>query len=336
MKRKTEHSNDMDAILERFLEWMRVHNYSEQTIEVREKFIGYFINWCDNRSITKPGEVTKPILERYQRHLYLHRKKNGKPLTFQSQLARLVPIRAYFKWLSRNNYILYNPAADIELPKTEKRLPKHVLTPSEVEKVLNQTAVGNPVGIRDRAIMETFYSTGMRRAELIHLKLYDLDTERGTIMIRQGKGKKDRVIPIGDRAIAWLEKYIEEVRPSFALPGDDGVLFLCQHGEAISPSWLSHMVREYIEKADIRKSGSCHLLRHSMATAMLDNGADIRFIQAMLGHEDLSTTQIYTQVSIKKLKEVHTKAHPARLVRSDSADDRDALIRYLELELKEE
>jgi integrase/recombinase XerD len=155
-----------------FLDWQRIKNYSERTIGNRELYLGYFIQWAEERGITRPAEVTKPILERYQRYLYHYRKqRDGKPLSFRSQYSRLVPVRAFFKWLTKYNHILYNPASELELPRLEKRLPKHVLTKTEAEQVLMQTNIGNPLGIRDRAILEVLYSTGMRRMELIGLNL---------------------------------------------------------------------------------------------------------------------------------------------------------------------
>lgn len=301
------------ALCHAFLEWMRVKNYSVQTIDDRRKYLRHFVWWCQERGILQPAEVSKALLERYQRWMYHYRKDNGQGLTFGSQLAHLVPVRAFFKWAAKNNHTLYNPAGELEMPRLEKRLPKHVLTAGEADRVLNGADVADPLGLRDRAIMETFYSTGMRRQEVSNLKLYDLDMERGTLMVRQGKGKKDRMIPIGERALAWIDKYVIEVRPTLARQPDDGTLFLSRKGELLCPNRLTRMVREYVDKAALGKTGSCHLFRHTMATLMLEGGADIRFIQAMLGHAELSTTQIYTQVSIRKLKEVHSITHPARL-----------------------
>jgi integrase/recombinase XerD len=230
----------------------------------------------------------------------------------------LTHIRAWFKWLARNNHVLYNPAADIELPRLEHRLPKHVFTQSEAEQVINIPNTSEPAGIRDRAILETLYSTGIRRIELINLRLYDLDADRGTIMVRQGKGRKDRMIPIGERAMAWIDRYLTEVRPSLLIGDAAGdTLFLTNNGNPFTPNRLTTQVREYVTAADIGKRGSCHLFRHTMATLMLENGADIRYIQAMLGHAKLDTTTVYTQVSIRKLKEIHTATHPARMKRSD-------------------
>jgi hypothetical protein len=141
-----------------------------------------------------------------------------------------------------------------------------------------QPDLTDPMGIRDRAILEVLYSTGIRRMEVLGLKLTDLDAERGTLLVRQGKGKKDRMVPVGERAITWLTKYLEGVRSSLVVPPDEGFVFLTNTGEAITPNRLTQLVREY-DRADIKKRGSCHLFRHTMATLMLENGADIRFIQ---------------------------------------------------------
>jgi integrase/recombinase XerD len=304
------------VLLKAFLQWMAVKNYSEATIRNRRTYIGYFIAWCDDRGLYQPAEITRPIIERYQRYLYYYRKKDGLPLSFRSQHTRLTSVRSFFKWLAKQNHILYNPAYDLELPRLEHRLPKHVLTERESEKIINVPDIKEPLGIRDRAILETLYSTGMRRMEVIGLKLYDLDRDRGTVIIRQGKGKKDRMIPIGERALAWIDKYLNEVRPSLTLDPDDGTVFLTTYSEAFTKNRLTQMVRDYVNTADIGKKGACHLFRHTMATVMLENGADIRFIQQMLGHVSLETTQIYTQVSIRLLKDIHSATHPtARLKR---------------------
>lgn len=311
------------AYVARYIEWLQVHNYAAPTVLNRQMYLGYFVSWCAERGLTQPREITKPILERYQRSLYQHRKRNGEPLTFRGQHARLVPIRALFKWLARQNHLLYNPASELELPRLEQRLPKHVLTKSEVEQVIAQPDTSEPMGMRDRAILETFYSTGMRRSELLDLSIFDIDRERGTVMIRQGKGKKDRMIPIGERAVRWIDRYQNQVRPELAIGRGNSTLFLTSQGEAFTPDRLTQLVRRYVESADTGKSGSCHLFRHTMATLMLENGADIRYIQAMLGHAELSTTQIYTQVSIRKLKEIHTATHPGK-VRTASKSAQEA------------
>ena len=301
------------ALSETYLQWMLERNYSENTVKNRRVSLRYFLEWCVDRSLSKPSEITKPVLERYQRSLFHHRKENGDPLTMRTQNVRMVSVRAYFKWLCRQNYMLYNPASELELPRLEKRLPKHILSHQEAETILNQPDITENFGVRDRAILEVLYSTGLRRMEIANLKLHDLDVDRGTLMIRQGKGKKDRMIPIGERAILWIEKYIESARPYFVCEPDDGTLFLTNLYEPFTPNRMTQLVRDYINQADIGKKGSCHLFRHTCATLMHENGADIRFVQQLLGHADLSTTQIYTQVAIRKLKEIHTATHPAKV-----------------------
>ena len=230
------------AYMLRFLEWMRVKNYSDRTTENREVYLRYFIQWCDDRGLTQPQEITKPILDRYQRYIFHYRKKDGEPLSIRSQHTRLTPVRAYFKWLARENYILYNPAGELELPRLETRLPKHVLTQEEVETILNQADTTTAFGVRDRAILETLYSTGMRRMEVINLQLFDVDDDRGVVMVRQGKGKKDRVVPIGERALAWIIKYRDDVRPELAMPGSDGTLFLTNLGQAFTRNRMTQLV----------------------------------------------------------------------------------------------
>ena len=312
---------------QRYLAHLGVRNYSPRTIETREAFLRYFIQWALDRALTRPQQIDRPILERYQRHLFYYRKADGEPLTTRSQHARIVPLRHWFRWLTRQGHILYNPAADLELPRLEKRLPKAILTAKEAETVLALPDLGTAAGLRDRAILETFYSTGIRRLELIQLTVHSIDAERGTLMIRQGKGKKDRMIPIGERALAWIEAYRDRSRPELVAGRDEGTLFLSPWGEAFTPNAMTSLVRHYVEKSGVGKKGACHLFRHTMATLMLEGGADIRYIQAMLGHAELSTTEIYTQVSIQKLKAIHTATHPGKL----AAVGHHALVTELEV-----
>lgn len=310
----------------RYLESLKVRGYTEQSLYNTERYIRDFMAWCDTRGIERPHEITKPILESYQRFLYYYRKTNGQPLSFASQRGKLVPLRMYFRWLTRNNHILYNPASDLDLPRTPRRLPRHVLSVSEVEAVMRQVDTAEPIGIRDRAILETLYSTGMRRMELVNLHVSDVDLERGTVLIRQGKGRKDRMIPIGERALIWIGRYLASARLHLVRAPDEGILFLTREGEGFNGEWLSNIVARYVDKASTGKRGSCHLFRHTMATLMLEGGADVRYIQAMLGHAELSTTQIYTQVAIRQLKAIHSATHPASAGRKIDKPAQDAVL----------
>lgn len=323
-------NNPLHAYLSAYGEWALAAGFSEHTIATRRAALLRFILWCDERGITTPTDITRPMLERYQRHLHQHRKHNGAPLSVVAQLGLLTPLTAWFRFLVREHHLLYNPAADLELPKKPLALPKTILTVAQVEDILNRAEVSTALGVRNRALMEVFYSSGIRRLEMMHLKLYDVDTARGMLMVRQGKGRKDRYIPLGERACAWLDKYLIEVRPEIITGHDDQSLFLDDFGRAMSARFLGDLMRRHVEAIGISTPGACHVFRHAMATHMLENGADIRYIQVMLGHANLETTQIYTRVSMGKLKEVHAATHPARLTRAATTTatpppDREAL-----------
>lgn len=295
---------------DQYLTWMRVHNYASSTVDRTDYMLMKFMDWCALRGITQPKEVTRMVLERYQRTVYAYRTKDGKPLKMSTQANHLTHVVSFFKWLSKQRKIVYNPASEIEMPKREKHLPKRLLTAKQVERILSQPNTKNPFGLRDRAILEVLYSTGMRRTELTNLKIYDFYMEQGMVAVRQGKGKKDRMIPIGDRALHWVERYLNHARPQMASEPDEGFVFLTKTGKPMGPGFVSARCSHHIKKAGIEHGGSCHVFRHTFATLMLEGGADIRYIQHMLGHEKLDTTQIYTQVAIKKLKEIHTAIHP--------------------------
>jgi integrase/recombinase XerD len=301
----------LQSAIAQYLEWIAAHNFSQDTVHTRRAYLGYFHDWCRERGLEAPIEITRPILERYQRWLYHYRKTNGQPLGFRTQHTRLQSIKSFFQWMARQNHLLHNPASEIVLPRMEHRLPKYVLNVQEAEQIIQQPDVTQAEGLRDRAILETFYSTGMRRMELAHLKVYDLDTDRSTLMIRLGKGKKDRVIPIGERALAWIDKYLRESRPQLQTGFDDGTVFLTHMGVPFDRRQLTALVRGYLIESKVGKMGGCHLFRHTVATLMLENGADIRVIQQMLGHVKLTTTQLYTQVSINLLRQVYSATHPA-------------------------
>lgn len=297
------------------LEWLSVHGFSEGTVRHRRSGLTRFIRWCEARALLDAREITQPILERYQQHLFYYRQHDGRPLSVQVQARLIVPLRAWFKWLTREHHILYNPASELTLPKCPKHLPRVILSVPEIEAILSEADPSHVKGLRDRAMLETLYSTGVRRMELCNIQHHDLDFTRRTLFVREGKGKKDRVIPIGQRACAWIEKYLIESRPQLLVAEHDA-LFVNDYGDPIAGPWLALKIKSLMRFAGLERPGSCHLFRHACATHMLENGADTRFIQALLGHENLSTTQIYTRVSIEKLKQIHDATHPAKLTRT--------------------
>lgn len=305
----------------RFLEWMAVTNYAKPTIDGRHRDLWQFKQWCHDRSLESPKQVTKPIMERYQRYLYHYRGANEKTLSYERQASLLSAVKYFFKWMAQQNHLLFNPASEITLPRTpRRRLTDRLLQTSEIDLIMLQPNIENPIGIRDRAILEMFYSTGIRRRECSELQLYDVDKERGTVFVRQGKGKKDRVVPIGERALHWVMRYTLSVRPELSINPSEQTLFLNYQGLPLVPDGISHLIRGYFQNAGIIKQGGAHMFRHTMATSMLDNGADIRYIQEILGHAMLDTTQQYTHVSIQKLKEVHSATHPAAKFKAPNDD----------------
>jgi len=331
--------------LHAYLDWMSYSGYSPHTLRSAHHDLRVFVRWCDSRGLSAPTQLSRPVLEQYQRHLHLLRKADGKPLAAGAQRHRLQHMKGLCRWLVRENLLPSNPASELMLPKPLRQLPRSILSFAEVERILAQPDIETPVGLRDRAMMELLYSTGLRRLELVGLTSGDIDFTRRLLLVRHGKGGSDRYVPIGERALDWLMRYLDEARDELALPGVD-TLFVSDYGDALQDGALSTVVKRHIKRADINKPGSCHLFRHACATHMLENGADIRFIQALLGHAKLNTTQIYTHVSIDKLQEIHAATHPARLQTDGAAqtevagasapETRDALLARLAGEIDDD
>ena len=294
----------------RWLKHLETLGFKPQTLETHFKWIRLFLRWSGERGLIMASDVTRHHLEHYRQTLSKTVPGSDKPpLKAITRANRLGSVRLFFKWLSKKRILVYNPAADIELPRVPKISLKEVLTVVEVERILSACNLKFTMGIRNRAILETFYSTGIRRNELRYLKPKDLDFSEGILKVSEGKGGRQRLVPIGQRALAWIKKYVEDVR-ALAPLGHEPYLFLTRNGKSVSN--LTEIVWKIMKKAGVDKVGSCHLFRHSMATLMLKNGADIRVVQEILGHAKIQTTQRYTHLCIDHLKLVHTKTHPAK------------------------
>jgi integrase/recombinase XerD len=298
--------------LEDHLLWLAAHGYAPTTLVVRRHHLFALATFLIERDVTEPRQVTPTLLDAYQRHLFHYKKVDGQPLSFRTQAQRLIPVKGFFAWMSQMGRIEVDPAASLVLPKTEHRLPEAVLSVEEVEAVLAVPDTTTIYGLRDRAMLEVFYSTAIRRTELMGLRVADIDHSRGTLFVRQGKGGRDRHVPIGERARMWVLRYVDEARPTLA-PRESETLFLTYAGRSFAPDVLSKLVTGYVRAGAPAKHGSCHLFRHTAATLMLDNGADVRYVAEMLGHQKLETTMTYTRVSLAKLREVHAATHPAEV-----------------------
>ncbi len=302
--------DSLAAWITRYLTHLETLHRSVADQRTRRSRLAQFHSWCAERSIERPQDVTHAHLARFQRHLFLYRKANGQPIAVNGQRIALFTVEMFFRWLVKQGVVPSNPAADLELPRRTEDL-REPLTLAEMETVLALPDLEQPEGLRDRACLELFYATGIRRTELANLHQSDLDRTRGTLHVRLGKGRKDRFVPVGERALAWVSKYEREARPKLLHDPGERRLFLNQYGQPLSPDGLSWRVRDYFKQAGIAKRGACHLFRHTMATAMLDNGADIRHVQEILGHGQITSTQRYTHVSIARLQAVHAATHPA-------------------------
>ena len=305
----------LETAIARHLVQLKVGGYSVATIDTRAWTLGLFRRWAGERGLLLLAEVTPDVIARYQRQLSQHRKEDGQPLTSRTQRTRLASLRMFGRWVFKEKLLAEDPVAALVMPRVGQSLPKAWLTAAQAKTVLALPKIKDSrrptPGLRDRAILETLYSTGLRRMEVAKLTAADVDFAGGVVLVRQGKGRKDRVVPIGDRALAWLSKYLAEARPKLAKPGNEaGPLFVTEQGTALTVRYVSAMVTRYVNRAALGKAGSCHLFRHTCATLMLEHGADIRHVQEQLGHACLQTTQIYTHVSIRRLKEVHAATHP--------------------------
>lgn len=306
------------AWIRRYLDALTVQHMGALALRARRSQLGWFNAWCIERGLERPAQITYAHLTQFQHHLFLARKPDGAPYAINGQVCVLTSVQAWFRWLVRHRYLASNPAADLDLPHQVPRHLREPLSLTEVEAVLALPDLETAYGLRDRAILEVFYATGIRRQELANLNVADIDAERGCLLVRQGKGRKDRFVPVGERALAWIAKYKREARTALLSDPKQPRLFLNYQGVPLSAYGLSYRIRRYFDAAGIAKIGACHLFRHTMATAMLDNGADLRHVQEMLGHSLIGTTQRYTHVSIARLKAVHAATHPgAKLERSE-------------------
>ncbi len=298
-----------DDILNDFDSHQKAIAMAESTMDWERFCVKRFLEYLQSENIQSIAEVDTKLLIRYQIYLSTLKNKKGKPYNPSTQNHEISAVRKLYKLLRRKGEVFYNPADGLEGAKTGKSLPKNILSVEEMKNILDEPDTKTPRGIRDKAIMELLYSTAIRRNEVVNLNLDDLNPDDGTILIKNGKGNKDRVVPCGKNAWKWLDKYLRECRPHYADKNEPAVFISRKYG-GIEKQGIYMMVKQYALQAGIKKTISPHSFRASCATHLAENGCDIRFIQELLGHSSPSTTAIYIQVAIKKLKEIHTKFHP--------------------------
>ncbi len=294
----------MQQLLQDFLNYLSVERgLAKNTIESYGRDLRQYLSYLNER---KNGlafkEATQVTVVGYLLHLQAHGRATA---TLSRSLAA---IKAFYHFLARERLIERDPTINLDAPRQEKRLPR-VLSVQEVTRLLEQPDLKTPGGIRDRAMLEVLYATGLRVSELVSLTIEDINLEEGYLRCL-GKGTKERIVPMGNMAAKYLTFYLNHARKFLAAAPGEAVLFLNHHGNRLTRQGFWKIIKKYADQLQIEREVTPHTLRHSFATHLLENGADLRSVQEMLGHADISTTQIYTHLTKGKLKEVYDRTHP--------------------------
>lgn len=299
------------TLMPAFLEHLKARNYAPGTILIAQLYVRTFCDYLDQELGKELRAVTPHDLEGYVQYLtaeYTPRyKEHLAPRTIAAMVGK---VRVFFQYLVKHQGFLYDPSVKMPFPHCERQPPRLILTVGEMEALLSMPDLKTLTGLRDRAILEFFYSTGIRVGELVKLTLVDLDLRGRLLSIAKGKGGKDRVVPVGRVAARWLSRYLEEARPTLTQKKPTPALFVSHHGYRLDHSALNQLVKHYVKQAGLSKTVSCHILRHTCATHLLEGGADIRYIQTLLGHASPETTQIYARFTTGRLQEMHRRCHP--------------------------
>jgi integrase/recombinase XerD len=294
----------MEMFLKEYLAHIKLEkNLSQNTVYSYKNDINAFISFLKNSSIDDPSNVSSDNIGDFFKTL----KELG--LSGSSSARYFSSLKGFFLYLLKNKYIVKNPIEKITAPRISKKLPG-VLDINEVDKILSAPKVDDKLGLRDKAMLELFYACGTRVSELINLKVNDLFFDNEIIRVF-GKGSKERLIPIGTSAISWIEEYLKKSRPLLMKKSrSENILFLNSRGSKLSRMGVWKTIDRYVKEAGIEKDVHPHTFRHSFATHLLEGGADLRAVQEMLGHADISTTQIYTHIDRDYIKQVHKQYHP--------------------------
>ncbi|MCX5792383.1 MAG: tyrosine-type recombinase/integrase [Elusimicrobia bacterium] len=306
--------SELRELADRYLTWMVATRYAEDTVKGAASNLSWLLRYLEGQGIDRIADVTTEILEDYS--LCLRKQRNtrheDRKISLAQVLHRLFTAKQFFGWLLERMVILINPAEDLELPRLPATLPQTILTQKEAQRLMDAPELKSPVGYRDKALLEVLYSTGIRVSELFRLKVSDFDPKSRTLFVREGKGGKDRILPLPMIAAGYLKEYIERVRPRFVktLKHDAGIVFLTYTGCSLNINKMTEIFKRTTKAAGIDKHVTAMILRHSIASHLLENGMDIRYIQEFMGHEKLSTTQIYSRVTLDGLRKMYNKAHP--------------------------
>lgn len=298
------------ALVEDFLADLTARAYSPRTLEGYRGTLRHLVDFLAQRKVHQIQDVTSQVLAEYQNRLVSVGGIDGRQLTPGSRAFRIGHVRCFFLFLVRRGIILTNPAHDMALPRCPRRPPTGILDLAAMKRLLLAPDISTPLGLRDRAIVELFYSTGVRVSELVGLDVFDIDLAGGELRVKRGKGGGSRQVPVGPAAVVWVGRYIKEARSRVVGHESQTALFLSQEGHRMSRRTISTMVATLAKRAQIKQRVTPHALRHAFATHMLRGRASLRHLQEMLGHKRLTTTQVYTRLDITDLKRVHRRCHP--------------------------
>lgn len=306
-----------DAI-RRYLNAMQAEGWSHHTLGGAKYGLKGLAEFLETIDVNTIEQMNADALQRYREHLSWARTKQDMALQPRTQAGLLSHVRSFCKWLVAQDWLVADPSARLANPRRSRRqLPKSIMKPAEVEILCAQPDPQTPTGFRDRTILEVLYSSGVRRQEVVNLRVEDVDLDGGLLMVREGKFSKDRVVPIGEQACNLLRSYLAGIRPDWIGAKKTRHLFLNRFGNPMHPMAVWQIVHKAKLKAGLDKPVSPHALRHSCATHMVQNGAPLRHVQELLGHNFIETTQIYTQLTIADLKDAHGRYHPRELAPID-------------------
>lgn len=320
----------VDNAAEQYIESCRLRGLSPRTIAHDRLLLNHFADYCAGHHVNDLREATLQTLLDFRRWIGQRRKPNGEPTSVQHANRHLRTVRQMFRMLAARHLILRDIGAELPPMRDPKRLPRGVMTKDEIMQLLRQPYLTTPAGFRDRTIFEVLFSTGLRGGELCRLTFYDVDLSARLIHVLQGKGKKDRVVPIGKTAAGYLAEYIRAVRPILLGDRQTSALFVTGQGDPFKTNNLRQQFILHRDRAGLSDRYSVHSLRHTCATEMLRGGASVRHVQELLGHSSIKTTQIYTRVVIDDLKKAHKRTAPSerRRVPADVRFDNGDAVRW--------
>jgi integrase/recombinase XerD len=305
---RTRGGGDLQGLVARYVEELRARRYSDSSLEKAQLELPRLIHHLRENGVADARAVSEAHLVAYARHLEQRATRRGTPLAAASRASALSTVRRFFSFLASRGVTLRDPARGVPLPRTP-RLPRGILTEAQARRLVAAPFPGSPIGKRDRAILELLYGTGIRLGEAARADVTDLDLRQRILLVRSGKGKKDRIVPVPGRAAMALGRYLAEARPDL-VKRIDSALFVSRHGGRLSLVGLRAIVKRHGRAIGVELSP--HALRHTCATHLLRGGADIRHVQELLGHRCLSTTALYTRVAIEDLRQLIARAHPRR------------------------